>query len=128
MAFIGYVRPFCKRNQNQLELLNETLTVICTYQLFTFTDFVPDAAARYAQGYVLILTTLLILTINVWVLVNETILEFYRFSKIKVARRKYFKELKRRQKERSTLVYSATLRNSSSNPRCYQNNKMISWT
>ena len=113
MAFIGYVRPFCKRNQNQLELLNETLTVICTYQLFTFTDFVPDAAARYAQGYVLILTTLLILTINVWVLVNETILEFYRFSKIKVARRKYFKELKRRQKEKMNRESNKILREES---------------
>ena len=66
MAFQGQVRPFETRHQNNLELFNETLTLLSTYTLFIFTEYVPEAYARYLIGWVLIGIMIVILVANVF--------------------------------------------------------------
>ena len=68
MAFQGQVRPYITPLNNKIDLINETLTLVCTYGLIIFTDFVPNPEARYQCGWVLIGITCGILTLNIAVL------------------------------------------------------------
>lgn len=43
---IGLASPFKYRSDKWLELINEANIMICSYHMFCFTDFVPDALAR----------------------------------------------------------------------------------
>ena len=92
MAFQGQVKPYTTSSQNNLELINEILTLICTYGLIIFTDFVPEANARYNSGWVLIGLTLLILVINMIVLFYLSISGLWRKGKIRLKKYKYSKE------------------------------------
>lgn len=47
MLYMGYFWPFKTHFSNVMETTNETLTLMCTYYLCLFTDFVPDAKARF---------------------------------------------------------------------------------
>ena len=55
--------------QNRVELINETLTLLATYGLILFTEFVPSPDARYKVGWVIVGITGAILTLNVSVMV-----------------------------------------------------------
>ena len=70
MAFQGQFCPCESEFQNRLELENETLTLIASYAFLTFTPFVAEPEARYQVGWVLIGFTLLILSLNVYVIVK----------------------------------------------------------
>lgn len=43
----GLLSPYDTKVQNNIELANEAFTLMCTYVLFTFTDFVPRPETRY---------------------------------------------------------------------------------
>ena len=51
MIYVGYFRPFESNFSSNLELMNETLTLMCTYSLVMFSAFVPDPATRYECGW-----------------------------------------------------------------------------
>ena len=55
--------------QNKVELINETLTLLATYGLVLFTEFVPSPNARYQVGWVVVGITGAILTLNISVMV-----------------------------------------------------------
>ena len=89
MAFQGHVKPYSTPSQNNLEFLNEILTLICTYGLIIFTDFVPEASARYKSGWVLIGLTLSILAINMIVLLYTSLTGLWRKGKIMMRKNKF---------------------------------------
>ena len=73
MAFQGQVRPFAIPAHNRMDLFNETMTLLCAYGLFIFTEFVPDPEARYKFGWNVIFITLGILAFNILVLLITSI-------------------------------------------------------
>lgn len=69
VIFVGYVQPYALPHVNKIDLFNETLTLLSTYALFLFTDFVPNPEIRYLNGWGLIFFTLAIVVTNLSVLV-----------------------------------------------------------
>ena len=51
MIYSGYIRPYLLPFANNLDLINEFLTLLCTYSLIMFSAFVPDAYTRYLCGW-----------------------------------------------------------------------------
>ena len=70
MLYTGYFRPYNIRFNNRLELINELLTLLCTYGLFMFSDFVPDAETRYKNGWPLIILITLTVAINTVIIIG----------------------------------------------------------
>ena len=68
MLYTGYFRPYLNKFSNNLETLNETMTLMCTYSLCLFSAFVPDPYARYQCGWQLISLVLLMLGFNLAVI------------------------------------------------------------
>jgi hypothetical protein len=56
--------PFRHPNYRRLEYFNEASTLVWCHCLFTFTNFVPDAARRYEMGYVFILLVIFNFLVN----------------------------------------------------------------
>ena len=79
MIYIGYVRPYALPQANWTETANETLTLLSTYVLFLFTDFVPDPSVRYTTGWALIVITLSIVVLNITIMALNTIYDL-KFS------------------------------------------------
>ena len=48
---IGWIQPFKMKILNRLELLNEVLVLISFYYMIIYSEFVPDAKARYKVGW-----------------------------------------------------------------------------
>ena len=91
MIFAGYFRPYNLQKQNTLELVNETLTLLCTYSLIMFSALVPDAATRFLCGWQLIGLVILILLINLTVMVYTSGKQCTRRCKLKHIRRQKMK-------------------------------------
>ena len=51
MIYQGWFMPYTLPTFNRKELINEFLIQMCTYYLFVYTDFVPDAETRYKTGW-----------------------------------------------------------------------------
>ena len=51
MLYTGYFEPNYIPSENTLELVNETLTLVCSYSLIMFSPLVPDAQTRYLCGW-----------------------------------------------------------------------------
>ena len=51
LYYVGLVWPFDRRINNRLELANELCILLNTYFLIVYSDFVPDAYARYQMGW-----------------------------------------------------------------------------
>ena len=90
--FVGYVKPFALPQVNTVELINETLTLLTTYSLFLFTDFVPDAQVRYTMGWAVIFLTLMLVVTNLYVILHKTVKTVSLKGKIKY--KKYVYERK----------------------------------
>ena len=67
------------------------MTLISSYGLIVFTDFVPSPEARHQCGWVLIALTFAILAVNLCVIIYESIADSIRRGKIRMAKRKYQK-------------------------------------
>lgn len=87
MLYIGYYRPFLLPSQNNLELTNEFLTLLCTYSLIMFSQMVPDPAIRYLCGWQIIFLIVLTLTINLSLIIFQSIRDSIRRCKLKYVRR-----------------------------------------
>ena len=99
MIFVGYTKPYSLPSVNKIELLNETLTLLSTYALFLFTDFVPDAEVRYQNGWGLIFFTLIIVVSNLYVLILQSIRDITRKSKHKYQKYNYMKKMEQIKKD-----------------------------
>lgn len=108
MIFIGYVKPLALPSQNAKEILNETLTLLSTYALFLFSEFVPNPETRYTNGWGLIFVTLSIVLINIVILVVNTLLEMKSNTRKKYYKARYNKlvEKKKKDEERSQALIS----------------------
>ena len=73
---------------------------MCTYVLFTFTDFVPKIETKLECGWCLIGLTLATLGVNMGILFGQTIYQLIRTIKLKYNKRKYFKIMEKRRIER----------------------------
>lgn len=69
IVFFGYSNVYFIPKDRKLEFFNEATILLCVYHFYLFTDFVPDAEARYALGYSLIVSTCLNFGVNVLVMV-----------------------------------------------------------
>ena len=49
--FFIIVKPLNQPFLNRMEIFNEISLLICSYFLFMFTDFIPDAQTRYLAGW-----------------------------------------------------------------------------
>ena len=54
LLFFTYIHPMNQPFLNRMEMFNEVCLLICSYFLFAFTDFVPDANTRYMYGWAVI--------------------------------------------------------------------------
>lgn len=91
MLYIGYFRPFALPMQNNIELTNEYLTVLCTYSLIMFSNMVPDPAVRYLCGWQLVFLIVLLLAINLFIIIFQSIRDSIRRCKLKYVKRKNMK-------------------------------------
>ena len=96
MLYSGYYSPNELRFANRLELMNETLTLVCTYSLIVFSAFVPDATTRYLCGWYLIALVVLTLLVNISIMVITSLFASIRTCKRKVKICKQKKALKNR--------------------------------
>ena len=67
------------------------MTLISSYGLIVFTDFVPSPETRFLFGWVIIAATFAILAVNLCVLIYESIADSCRQGKIRMSKRKYQK-------------------------------------
>ena len=70
MLYSGNFKPFETPFANNMDLFNETMTLVCSYSLIMFSAFVPDAEMRYLCGWYLVLLVLITLAINLLVIVT----------------------------------------------------------
>ena len=83
MIYMGYFRPYQLNFSNNLEVINETLTLVCTYSLMLFSSFVPDPAMRYLCGWYLIGLIVLTLAVNLTIIVGQALKSSIRKCKQK---------------------------------------------
>ena len=99
MIYSGYFRPFESPFANTMDLLNETLTLMCSYSLIMFSEFVPSPETRSLCGWQLIGLVLITLVINLSVIITQGIKNCIRKCKLKAKRRKAKKLAKKRTKD-----------------------------
>jgi hypothetical protein len=75
----GYSNVYQTPKMRKLEFFNEATILLCCYHIFCFTDFVDDPTMRYKIGFSLIAFTTLNLSINVFIMLFETIKSLFRF-------------------------------------------------
>ena len=96
MIYSGSFRPFEIPFVNTMDLINETLTLMCSYSLITFSAFVPDAETRYLCGWELIVLVLFTLALNLVVIIGQGLKQCIRRCKLKNKRRQLIKQAKKR--------------------------------
>ena len=84
---LGWIEPLGSAFENRLELANNFGALVMTYSLLSFTDFAPDASARYLMGYFLILLTAGQVLLNLYFIVRDTLTKLKRTAKKKWAAR-----------------------------------------
>ena len=94
MIVVGQVRPFEEPFQNKLELTNQALTLVATYGLILFTDFLPSPEAKYKMGWAMIAIIFLILVLNFSVMAFSTLRSMYRKCKRTIKKKKYERAVK----------------------------------
>ena len=87
MIYSGSFRPFEIPFVNTMDLINETLTLMCSYSLITFSAFVPDAETRYQCGWEIIVLLVLSIAINLVVIIGQGLKLCIRRCKLKNKRR-----------------------------------------
>lgn len=57
IAVVAQARPFTIKSENEVELFNEFFTLVISYHLMMFTDFVQDPQTRELIGNSLVYST-----------------------------------------------------------------------
>ena len=69
MIYTGYMRPFERQLANNLELINDTFIILCSYFLIIFSALVADAETRYISGWPLIGLVAILIGLNLTVII-----------------------------------------------------------
>lgn len=88
MIYTGYVRPFESAMNNNLELINECLVIMCSYSLIMFSSMVFDAQTRYECGWYLIALVIFTISMNLVVILVQTISKSLKHIKLRIIRAK----------------------------------------
>ena len=70
MTISGVIEPFKSKTYNLIDLINETFTLLSTYSLLCFTDFVADKSVQKMVGYGYITTFCLSIGIDICVILS----------------------------------------------------------
>ena len=92
--YIAYWYPMKTRKNNRVEIFNESINMLVTYNFLMFTNFVYDLDARFYIGYVFIIEIIFLIIVNVyWMAVDQ--IHTYRFNKArKITQKRYEQQLK----------------------------------
>lgn len=74
--------------QNKLEIVNESLTMMCAYCMISFTGMVSDPGVRYICGWPLVALVILLILLNLVVILYQGITLIIRNCKLRYTRRK----------------------------------------
>ena len=88
MIYTGYIRPMKLRQANCLELINDSLIVVCSYWLIIFSAHVSSAEARYISSWPLIGIMTILVAINLTVITFRGITSIFRACKLRVLKNK----------------------------------------
>ena len=86
MGFTGYVRPFELRLANSLELINDTIIVVCSYFLVIFSGMVDDPETKYLCGWPLIGLIFLLIGLNLTVIMVRSISSLIHSIRLRLKR------------------------------------------
>ena len=65
ISLTGYIEPMVMNLENRMELVNEIFTLVFTYHLYQFTNFIVDINARSMVGKSLIYLTSVNVFLNI---------------------------------------------------------------
>ena len=71
MIYTGYMRPFEMQLVNKIELINDTVIILCSYFLVIFSGFVGDPEAKYLSAWPLIGLIFFFIGLNLIVVMGE---------------------------------------------------------
>lgn len=71
-VLIGHIEAHTPQ-QRRFEFFNETVIMLVLYTMMSFTQFVPDPAARYQVGWLCILIVAVHLAINLGLILHSTV-------------------------------------------------------
>ena len=83
LIYNGYFRPFVLPFINNLDFINEALTLICSYSLCMFSAFVPEARSRHICGWQLVGLVGFMIAINLAIIIFTTIKSSIRRCRLK---------------------------------------------
>ena len=70
---IGHIKPYKDNVANFMELANEMFVLICTYAMYTFTEFLPYLENRQLVGKILVYLTISNVALNIFVAVRQNL-------------------------------------------------------
>ena len=88
MTVIGYTDPLKSRLANMIELVNEGFTLVFTYHMYTFTDWLADLELRKPIGKFLVYLSMFNIVLNIYVAVQPNIVNIIWKIKVKFLRAK----------------------------------------
>lgn len=100
VIFTGYFKPYQKKMVNILELINDSIIVVCSYFLIMFSDLVPDPETKYIMGWPLIALISTLILMNITVIVFKGIQSIVRKCRLYARRRRNRKLARKRILER----------------------------
>ncbi len=83
IILFGYSNVFYLPFDRRLELFNEYTVLMCVYNCFLFTEFVPSPGTRFSIGYSMIVCTLLNFAVNTFLLILATLKKMIKLFVIK---------------------------------------------
>jgi hypothetical protein len=73
-----YAMPFADKARNIHEVVNETTTLVVSYHIICFTDFVMKPEAKFQMGYSIMVTIGINISFGLIVLIADMIMSFRR--------------------------------------------------
>ena len=73
MIYTGYMRPYETKLANNMELINDSFIIVCSYFLIIFSALVSDAETRYKSGWPLIGIICFLIGLNLTVITYKGI-------------------------------------------------------
>ena len=100
VIFIGTVAPYKDRHTNNLEMVNEILTMEIMYHIFCFTDFVGDEQTRYYIGYSCLAANIGHLSYNMYHILRTQLKDMHARIKLQLTIRHMRLKLRARTREK----------------------------
>ena len=86
-AYMGFFQVFERRLQNRLEIMNESLTMLCAYCLIPFSGMVSDANTRYICGWPIIVLVGILVLINLAIILIQGVAVVIKSCKLRMIKR-----------------------------------------